>query len=84
MGGGGRVVAQPGRTQGRAPLPHRGCRRPGPYAVLAGGPDSARASHMSLFGHRNQWLSEWLDRMLPTVRVEVKEEQPSDRELVGV
>jgi hypothetical protein len=27
---------------------------------------------------------EWLDRMLPTVRVEVKEEQPSDRELVGV
>jgi RND superfamily putative drug exporter len=39
---------------------------------------------MSLLGHLNWWLPAWLDRLLPTVRVEVEEEQHPERELVGV
>lgn len=40
---------------------------------------------MSLLGHLNWWLPGWLDRLLPTVRVEVSEAEPDDeRELVGV
>ncbi|MCF6376440.1 MMPL family transporter [Nocardioides KLBMP 9356] len=41
---------------------------------------------MSLLGHWNWWLPAWLDRLLPTVRVEAElEEEPADeRELVGV
>lgn len=39
---------------------------------------------MSLLGHWNWWLPAWLDRLLPTVRVEVEEEPVPERELVGV
>ncbi len=39
---------------------------------------------MSLLGHWTWWLPAWLDRLLPTVRVEVEEEPVPERELVGV
>jgi hypothetical protein len=39
---------------------------------------------MSLLGHWNWWLPGWLDRLLPTVRVEVDDEPAPERELVSV
>ena len=38
---------------------------------------------MSLLGHWNWWLPAWLDRLLPTVHVEVEEEPARERELVS-
>ena len=43
---------------------------------------------MELLGDRNWWIPKWLDKILPRIHIEARhpelEEEPDDRELVGV